>query len=163
MAFDPAAEPVAYASHAKAVEAVVEGACALALLPVHNSTAGRVETVLELVARAGLRAAGEVLQPVRMELLGLRGAAVGELAVVTSHPVALAQCRRVIAELGLREESAVGTATAAEEVARLGDRARCALASPRAAELFGLEVLRSGVGDDPAAVTRFVAFVTGQR
>ena len=81
-----------------------------------------------------------------------------EIRVVRSHPVALDQCRQLLAQM--RWATAIAAATtgdAAHEVSEKGDPSEAAIASDRAAATYGLSVIASDVGDHPEAYTRFVA------
>jgi len=95
-------------------------------------------------------------------LAGLPGASVEEVVRVSSHPVALAQCRRF---LNGRYER-LGTSTTADAVRAVadgGDPAHAAIASPGAARRYGLEVLVADISDHPENFTRFVAISRGPR
>ena len=77
---------------------------------------------------------------------------------VRSHPVALDQCRRLIAAMPWA--TAIAPATTAEAAARSPGTAiptEAAIAGERAASLYGLEVIAGDVGDHPEAYTRFVS------
>jgi prephenate dehydratase len=152
--FAPEAEPVPLPSFEAVVEAAKAGADAM--LPVENTIAGPVEAVVALLAGAGLEELGRHVLPIRMMLIGLPGGQTTELRTVSSHPVALKQCRRLIAELALREEPAFDTAGAVRLLARSGDRSRCVLASRAAAERWGLPVLRPDVQDHSGNSTTFL-------
>lgn len=156
LACDPAAEPVPFATAQAALAAVRDGRCERAVLPVRNSWAGPVELILALLPAPGLEPSGEVRVPIRMALLGVPGATLQGLGRVSSHPVALAQCSALIAELGLATIAAANTAIAARDAALAGDRATAVLASARAGAVHGLVTLRDDVGDDPRAVTTFI-------
>jgi chorismate mutase / prephenate dehydratase len=81
-----------------------------------------------------------------------------QIRVVRSHPVALDQCRRLLASLPNAQAVAAGTtADAAAQVARDAEPTEVAVASERAAALHGLVVLAADVGDHPEAFTRFVS------
>jgi prephenate dehydratase len=152
--FAPDAQPEPLPSFEAVVEAA--GAGADAMLPVENTLAGPVEAVTVLLAGAGLRQIGRFTMPIRMMLIGLPGAELRELRTVASHPVALKQCRRVIAELGLKAEPVFDTAGAVRLLARQGDRSRAALASRAAAERWSLPVLRADVHDQAGNATTFL-------
>ena len=154
--FAPDAEPTPCPGFEDAVAFVREGAGQAAMLPVENSLAGPVEPVLALLARAGLTEVGRFVLPIRMMLAGLPGAELAGVRWVASHPVALAQCRRVIAELRLEETPVFDTAGAARLVAQGADPAGAALASRAAAERWGLRVLRADVQDEMHNRTTFV-------
>ncbi|MEX0840143.1 MAG: prephenate dehydratase domain-containing protein, partial [Parvibaculum sp.] len=78
------------------------------------------------------------------------------LKSVHSHVHALGQCRRVIRELGLKAVVAADTAGAARQIAEAGDPARAAIATGLAAEIYGLDILRSNVEDAEHNTTRFL-------
>ena len=97
-------------------------------------------------------------------LAGPQEVAIEEIKTIHSHPMALDQCREFLA--GLPDAVAVAaatTATAAQDVAERGDPTHAAIASPRAARLYGLEILEDGIGDHPEAFTRFVSVATYTR
>lgn len=151
--FAPDAQPEPLASFEAVVKAAQAGADAM--LPIENSLAGPVEAVTALLAGAGLNTIGRFVLPIRMMLIGLPGAGLDELRTVASHPVALKQCRRVIAELKLQAEPVFDTAGAVRLLARQGDRTRSALASRAAAERWSLPVLRADVHDQAGNATTF--------
>ena len=176
LAFASGHEPVACGSFADVAAAVAAGEVELGMLPVENSRAGRVPGVAELIAGWGERFPGESRGPesapprplpgkfhglvvvaehvlrVRLHLLALPGVALGDVRTAVSHPMALRQCARNLAELGLALEEAQNTAAAARDLA---GRDRAALASAAAAEIYGLSVVRGDMQDDPNNRTRF--------
>ena len=154
--FAPEFEPAPFAGFDEAVRAVQEGGCARAMLPVENSLAGPVEPVVRLLEGARLRELGRFALPIRMMLIGAPGAGVEGLRSVASHPVALKQCRALIAELELETEAAFDTAGAARLLAERPERTRAVLASRAAAERHGLPVLRADVQDRADNRTTFV-------
>ncbi len=88
--------------------------------------------------------------------MGVPGATLGDLKHVHSHIHALPQCRNIIQELGLERHVEADTAGAAAFVAEQNDKTRCAIASPLAAEMYGLEILKSDVQDATHNTTRFL-------
>lgn len=145
-------EPVAEPSFASVLEAVLEGRVERGILPVENNEAGPVREVQLLLATSRVEVLSEHLLPVRMHLLGLPGATLEEISVAVSHPVALGQCARNLARLGLRTEEAANTAVAAAE---LRDPTKAVLASEAAAEAYGLTILMRDVHDRADNATRF--------
>lgn len=138
------------------VAAVQAGEAALGLVPLENSVEGDVPGTLdELVfASTSVFIRSEVVVPVTFVLAALPGATEAGLTTVTSHPHAVAQCREVVAELGLDVELASSTSQACADVAAGGDPRTAALSSLPAAQAHGLQVLRSEVEDVPGARTR---------
>ena len=154
--FVPGWEPVAFDSFEAAFEAVASGDCGRACLPIHNVTAGPVEPVVRLLPLSGLEELGRHDLIVRQNLMALPGVRIEDLEVVSSHPMALGQCRRFLSTLGARVEEAFDTAGAARDLAASGGRRRGVIAPRAAAELYGLEILAPDIQDDPSNWTRFV-------
>ncbi|OIW09043.1 hypothetical protein TanjilG_16270 [Lupinus angustifolius] len=129
-----------------------------AVLPIENSLGGSIHRNYDLLLRHRLHIVGEVQLPVHHCLLALPGIRKEYLTRVISHPQALAQCEHSLTKLGLNvaREAVDDTAGAAEFVAANSLRDTAAIASSRAAELYGLNVLADGIQDDPSNVTRFV-------
>lgn len=143
-------------SFEQALDAVTLGTADVAVIPVDNSAAGRVADVHHLLPESGLFIVAEYFLAIRFDLMGVPGATTDQVECVRSHVHALGQCRKLLREGGWRTLVSDDTAGAAREVAELGDPRHAALAPPAAADLYGLEVLRAGVEDDPDNTTRFV-------
>jgi len=139
-----------------AFAAVVEGRAALAMIPIDNSSAGRVADIHHLLPESGLHIIGEHFQPVRHQLLAPKGARLDQIATVQSHVQALGQCRKFLRAHGLKPVVHADTAGAAAEGARSRDPARAAVASSLAAEIYGLDILVPDVQDSDGNTTRFV-------
>ncbi|GFZ20355.1 arogenate dehydratase 6 [Actinidia rufa] len=129
-----------------------------AVLPVENSLGGSIHRNYDLLLRHNLHIVGEVQLPVHHCLLALPGVTTEQLTRVISHPQALSQCEHTLTKLGLNaaREAVDDTAGAAEFIATKNLRDTAAVASSRAAELYGLEILADGIQDDSSNVTRFV-------
>ncbi|XP_039012908.1 arogenate dehydratase 3-like [Hibiscus syriacus] len=129
-----------------------------AVLPVENSLGGSIHRNYDLLLRHRLHIVGEVQLPVHHCLLALPGVRKEYLSRVISHPQALAQCEHTLTKLGLNvtREAVDDTAGAAEYIATNNLRDTAAIASARAADLYGLQILADGIQDDSSNVTRFV-------
>lgn len=129
-----------------------------AVLPVENSLGGSIHRNYDLLLRHRLHIVGEVQLPVHHCLLALPGVRKEYLTRVISHPQALSQCEHTLTKLGLNvaREAVDDTAGAAEYIAANDLRDTAAIASARAAELYGMQVLEDGIQDDSSNVTRFV-------
>ncbi len=150
---------VPFRSFPEALDAVLDGRCDRAMIPVENAIAGPVRLALDALDAAGpaLAIAGEHRLTIVLCLLGVPGAMLATVRTVRSHPVAIAQCRLFLARHPrLDVQGHADTAGAAREVAEAGDRAEAAIASEMAAERYGLQVLARGVQDVPHNWTRFV-------
>ena len=138
-----------------AMDALREGQADLAMLPCENSLAGRVPDIHSLLPESGLFVVGEHFQRVEHCLLAPRGARIEGLRRAHSHAVALGQVRGILKSLGLQAVVEADTAGAAQMVAEWNDPAEAAIASALAAEIYGLDVLRSNVEDASHNTTRF--------
>ncbi len=135
--------------------AVERGRAQLGIVPLENTTEGIVTTSFDALARSTVQVCGELLLPVREELLSLSGQ-LGEVRAVASHPQPLAQCRGWL-ERHLPHAERVetpSTAAAAERAARDGSVA--AIGSAIAGEVYGLRTVQSSIEDRPDNSTRFV-------
>jgi len=136
--------------------AVAEARADYAMIPVDNSSAGRVADIHHLLPESGLHIVGEHFQSVNHQLLAPAGARLEGLRVVRSHVQALSQCRDFLRRRGLTPVVHADTAGAAAEVAAQGDPTQAALASRLAGEIYGLETLSSDVEDAAHNTTRFL-------
>jgi prephenate dehydratase len=128
------------------------------LVPVENSLAGSIHRNYDLLLRHSLSIVGEQYLRVRHCLIAQPGATLAEIRRVLSHPQALAQCEGYLRSLGdIESAPAYDTAGAVKMLRDLGDRAGAAIASRRAAEVYGMQILAEGIEDDPSNFTRFLA------
>ena len=141
-----------------AVRAVVDGHADYAVLPIENLIAGPVYGALDAMAPfASLERMGELALPIRLALLGLAGTNAGEVREVLSHPIALRQCTRFLAEHPhIVAVEANDTAGAARMVAIRREPTLAAIAAPWAAKHYGLAILAEGLEDRPDNTTTFV-------
>jgi prephenate dehydratase len=99
----------------------------------------------------------ETLLRIRHNLIAVSGSTVGDIDRVFSHPVALAQCRRFLAEHPKMESFAFyDTAGSVKQLVELRDRHAAAIASEAAAHYYGAHILESGIEDNPENFTRFL-------
>ncbi|BBN06681.1 arogenate/prephenate dehydratase [Marchantia polymorpha subsp. ruderalis] len=127
-----------------------------AVLPIENSLGGSIHRNYDLLMRHRLHIVGEVQLAVHHCLMALPGVQTTQLKRVVSHQQALAQCEFTLSKLGVIREAVDDTAGAAQFIAAHGLRDTGAVASARAAEIYGLNVLADGIQDDPDNVTRFL-------
>jgi len=162
--FPTGAELLAQPSFTAVVEATSAGTAEFGVLPIESTLVGPVAETHDLLYDSSLSIIGETILRIRHCLVGLRDAPLEEIRVVRSHPAALDQCRRFLAALPwVTAIAAATTAEAAAQVAEHGDPAEAAIASERAAHLYGLTVISGDVGDHPEAYTRFVSLATYTR
>ena len=159
----PALEPLPRATFEGAIEAVQSGEAHAAMLPVENSTYGRVADIHRLLPESGLRIVDEAFLRVRVCLMALPGVALGEIERVRAHLVLIPQCRGFLEAHGLAAEAAADSAGAAARIAATGDRRMAAMASELAATIHGLEVLARGIEDHGHNTTRFLVMAREAR
>jgi len=137
--------------------AVADGSADAGVLPIENSIGGSIHRNFDLLVEHELPIVGEVEVPVIHHLLALPGRALADVKRIYSHPQALAQCDRFLRTLsGVEIIATYDTAGSAKMIAeeRLEDAA--AIASARAAEVFGLQPLKSSIQDYTNNTTRFI-------
>ncbi len=138
------------------IEVVRDGRAELAMLPVENSTYGRVADIHRLLPESGLHIVDEAFVRVHINLLAIPGTTLNQVKEAHSHRVLLGQCLRFCRDHGIRRVISADTAGAARHVAELGDPTRAALASELAGEIFGLETLARHIEDHNRNTTRFL-------
>jgi prephenate dehydratase len=139
-------------------ETVNEGRATLGIVPMENSIGGTIHRNYDLLVEHELPIVGEVELAVEHCLLARPGVSAGDLKVVYSHPQALAQCEQYLKGMrGVEIIAVYDTAGGAKMVAEQSRVDAGAVASRRAAEVFGLEILADGIQDYAANITRFVA------
>lgn len=153
----PEAKPENYQSFAEAYNAVETSEADCAVLPLENSYAGEVGTVMDLLFSGDLYINKVIDLPIRHNLIALPGATADSIKKVISHPQALSQCSKFIGEHSYETEEYSNTAAAAKHVMEMGDKTVAAIASVETAELFGLEVVEHGINDVSNNTTRFAA------
>ena len=155
--FNPDADLLPRASFDDVFEAVATGAATHGILPIENTIGGSIHRNYDLLLEHELPIVAEVKQPIVHHLLVREGTRLEEVRKVYSHPQGLAQCERFLRTLdGVEMVPTYDTAGSAKMI-KERDMAGCAaIASERAAELFGLAILRSAVQDFADNFTRFL-------
>lgn len=153
--FGAGADPMPLATFPAVCAAVDDGRADAGVLPLENSLAGTVGDALDALADGHLHVVGELLLPIRHQLLVLRGVTIDEIRRVSSHWQALAQCERFLSGRAWEIVPAADTAGAARELASRGERDAAAIASARAADRYGLEVAATDIQDAAHNMTRF--------
>ncbi|MBR7082677.1 MAG: chorismate mutase [Clostridia bacterium] len=154
----PDGEHVSYGGFIDAYNAVVNGECDCAVLPIENSYAGEVGQVMDLMFGGSLYVSGVYNLRITHNLLGVPGARIEDIKTVISHPQALDQCAGYIRRHGFEQKRAVNTAMAAKEVAERGYISTAAIASAETAKLYGLAVLDHDINESATNTTRFAVF-----
>ncbi len=155
--FGPEIEPVPCPTFEQVFIAVEEGKVDQGLIPIENSLAGSVYRNYDLLLQYKLYIVAEYHLRVRHCLLVLPGVELEDLRQILSHPQALAQCRQWLdQQKQLEIISAYDTAGSARIIAEEGRHDAAAIASRRAAEVYGMHILAEGIESDTANYTRFL-------
>ena len=153
------AERLALSSFPDVLDAVDKSRADIGLVALENSIEGTVNVTLDhLIFAHELWIVRELQLEVAQCLVGLAGARLELVKKVVSMPVATAQCRTWLSRhlAGAEEEASPSTADAVRRVAEAQDPHVAAIGTGRAAAIYGLEVLASGIEDNNANTTRFV-------
>lgn len=157
LSHDPSACLLPYTSHVAVVAAVDAGEADEGIVPVENSIEGAVNETLDvLIHDTHLQIRRELVLPIVQCLLVTQGTREGSIEVIFSHPQALGQCRRFVESHfpRARIEPTLSTAAAVQGLATRPNAA--AIATRRAAVLYGAELLASNIQDRRSNATRFV-------
>ena len=152
----PDLTPLPCASFSEMIAAVQDGGADCAMVPVENSTAGRVADIHHLLPESGLFIISEHYQPVAHKLLGITGAQLSDITEVHSHEQGLAQCRLTLHKMGIKPVIHSDTAGAAKDIAARGERHVGAIASALAGEIYGLDTVQDSITDKLTNTTRFL-------
>jgi prephenate dehydratase len=125
------------------------------VIPIENVINGTVRENYDLLLEHDLQIVGEVVVPVRLCLAALPGQRLESIERVYSHIQALGQAEAFLRARPWQLLTTYNTAGAGKSIAERGERGAAAVLSPRAAGLFGLEILADEIGDLPGNRTRF--------
>lgn len=137
-------------------EAVRTGKAELGMLPVENSTYGRVADIHHLLPESGLHIVDEAFVSVRINLLAVPGTRLDQVTHAMSHTMLLGQCRGFLGQHGIHRVAGADTAGSAHHVAKEGRPELAALASELAGEIYGLDILARHIEDNDNNTTRFL-------
>jgi chorismate mutase/prephenate dehydratase len=151
--FGDSAELVPVATIAAVFEEIQRGQADFGLVPVENSTDGRVADTLEMFARMSVRVCGEVQLRIHHHLLAKCRR--DEVREVYSKPQALSQCRDWLATHLPEARPMETTSTAAAARLAVKKAGAAAIASPRAGAQYGLDVIAPNIEDNRNNTTRF--------
>jgi prephenate dehydratase len=154
--FDASASTLPCQAFDDVFAAVAGGRATHGILPMENSIGGSIHRNYDLLLEHDLPIVGEVELRVDHCLLALPGTSLEDVNVVYSHPQALAQVENALRQMRGVEVVAVYDTAGAAKMVREGDRRdAAAVASRRAADVFGLRILRESIQDFHDNITRF--------
>jgi prephenate dehydratase len=151
-----AAEPVPKPYLEDVFDAIESGEAEAGLVPVENTIEGSITRTYDLLNERSLTVLGETVFRVRHCLIASPGVAPGEVKRVYSHPQALGQTRAYLAARGIEAVNYYDTAGAVKMIHEGSLRDSGAIASRRAAEIYGMSILAEGIEDTKENYTRFL-------
>jgi prephenate dehydratase len=152
--FNADSEPIGYHTFKEAFQAAHKGECDYACL------AGSINQTYDLLNESTLHVVGEQIVHVHHNLMVKPGMTLADVKRVYSHPQALAQCQLFIEKHKFEAVTDFDTAGAAKILSENGGEGKAAIATRRAAEIYGLEILAHNIEDEDFNYTRF--FILGQ-
>ncbi len=138
------------------VSEVASGSSDYGVIPIENSSAGFVSGNYDIIREADVNIVAEVVIDINHCLLGTSDAEISDIKKVYSHPQGIMQCKEYIEKHDFTAETVNNTALAARLVKNGNDKSKAAIASERAAELYGLKVLKKHVNFSDDNSTKFV-------
>jgi prephenate dehydratase len=138
-------------------DSVMAGKSDAALAPIENSLAGSIHQNYDLLLRHNLHIVGEYFLRVQHCLITMPGVKMEDIKKAISHPQALGQCAVYLRTRRIKAEQVYDTAGSVKMLKESGALDVAAIASKRAAELYGMQILEEGIEDNPENFTRFLA------
>jgi prephenate dehydratase len=154
--FGPSVETVPSRTIREVFNLTEVGAIDSGVVPVENSIEGSISETYDMLLTSSVKVVGEVAVRVVHCLIALPSAKLSDIKVIYSHPQALAQCRNFVAGLGAEPRVAYDTAGSVKMIKDEGLVAAGAIASEKAAEIYGMKILRKGIEDYGRNFTRFL-------
>ncbi len=126
------------------------------LIGVENTNSSSVHESIDLVFNNDIHIVAEVFLEISLHLVGIPEATLGDAKEVYSHPQAFAQCGQVIKQHNLKMVPIASTAQAVQEISRLNDKSKMALAGVDALTGTNVHIVKRSIADVPSNMTRWV-------
>jgi prephenate dehydratase len=144
-------------SPAEVFQALEAGRAGRGIVPIEHSLTGSEHRTYDLLLKHRLHIVGETYLPIAHCLVAHPGVKLAQIRRIYSHPQALEQCRTFLSQLnGVRSIPESNTSGAVAQIKKRGRMDAAAIASERAASLYGMKVLARSIEDPPANITRFL-------
>ncbi|MCK4862699.1 MAG: prephenate dehydratase [Dehalococcoidales bacterium] len=153
--FGKSTKGVPYESLDEVFEAVEVGEVPFAMVPVENSLEGSITRAYDLLPDSPLMVCGETELRISHCLIAIEGATLDTIKTVYSHPQALGQCRNFLNHLNCELIPASDTAGSVKMIKEQGRPDSAAIASDKAAEIYGMKIIAREIEDNPHNFTRF--------
>lgn len=160
-AFGNEIELVPCPTFAALFRSIDDGLADYVVAPIENSIIGPIRQSVDLLRKSSLVRTDEVVIPIAQHLIACPGVLFAEIEIVQSHPAALSQCGQFFAaHPHLRKVEAEDTAGSVKEIMKRKDRGVAAIAGIRAAQIYGANVVKADIQDDPKTYTRFAVLTS---
>ena len=151
------AQYLPFNTFSQAIDSVQGGNSHFAVIPIENSTAGRVAEIHNILPEMNLLIVKEKILPISHNLYSHNSEIkIEDIKFVESHPQALMQCSNFIAKINAQEIQALNTAIAAENLAKLGKIDTAVICSKIAGEHYGLNLLAKNIQNKNNNYTTFI-------
>ncbi len=160
--YNPELESVGFETFDETFAAALKGECDYACMAVENSLAGSVNPTYDILSDSVLHVIGEEIVKVDHALMARADTKLSDVKRVYSHYQALAQCEKYLKDNNFSAVTEFDTAGAAKIIAERADQGEAAIASTRAAEIYGLDVLATNIQDETFNYTRFFILGTNE-
>jgi chorismate mutase/prephenate dehydratase len=148
---------IAMGTFGDVMKAVKEGYANFGVLPIENSSTGTLSDIFDLLAEYDNIIVGEQLVKIEHNLWGLPGSNLSDIQVVHSHRQGLLQCSDFFKlHPGIKQLESGSTAGCARLVLEKQDITHAAIASKRAGEVYGLNLLKEAIHNEDHNTTRFI-------
>ncbi|MGM9977997.1 MAG: prephenate dehydratase [Clostridium sp.] len=138
-------------------KALEEGKLDYGIIPIENSSTGAISATYDLLRKYDFYIVGEECIRIEQNLIGLEGAILEEIDEVYSHTQGIEQSSEFLNEYNHWKLIPFhNTAISAKLIKDLGDKSKAAIASKKAAEIYGLKVIKENINNEKDNFTRFV-------
>lgn len=128
-----------------------------AILPIENSYTGAITEVYDLLVKYNFYIVGEECIKIDQNLMGISGANIEEIEEIYSHPQGFEQSRGFLSRYdNIKLIPYHNTAISAKLVSDLKDKKKAAIGSKRAANIYGLSILKENINDKKDNHTKFI-------
>lgn len=138
-------------------EALLKNEIAYGVLPIENSYTGAISEVYDLLVKYGFYIIGEECIKIDQHLIGIKDSNLDKIEEIYSHPQGFHQSKRFLSKYdGVKLIPYYNTAISAKHVSDLRDKRKAAIGSRRAAEIYGLEIIKENINDKKDNCTKFI-------
>lgn len=132
------------------------GEADFAVMAIENARSGSILYNYTLIRESGMKILGEHNLRIRQNLMALPGQKITDIREIRSHPIAIAQCMTYLNQFpGIILIESDDTAASARQISETGVKGVAAIASSKAAEIYGLEIIAPGIETYKQNYTRF--------